>query len=457
MHLIAKRLSQPKKIFWTGEWAHICALRGWVLLLPAYAKRSRMNLLMLCTKPPWPARDGGTLAMLNMVKAFHRAGHQVTVLAMNTSKHYLYLRDLPEAIQSLADFYLVDVDTKIRLRDVIANFIFSQESYHVQRFTSGPFRAQLEELLKRQPYDVVQLEGLYTAPYIDTIREMAPNAVVALRTHNIEHEIWARRAENETRPLRKYVYMETADRIRAYEEEVFASNPFDVLVPITGRDAGFFKKMGVKTPLHVCPTGYDGADLQPDLDEAEEEVEMVFPSVGYLGAMDWEPNREGVKWFLEEVWPLVSATFPEVKFSLAGRSMPAKFYRYASDSVQVLGEVPDAARFLESQAILVVPVLSGSGMRIKIIEGMAHGRAIVATHLAAEGIGVTDRDHIFLADDPAEFAERIKVLIEQRALYDAIAQRAAEFIRTRFNNDRLVGNLLNFYQQHLRAAEAPSE
>jgi glycosyltransferase involved in cell wall biosynthesis len=416
-----------------------------------------MNILLLCIKPPWPARDGGTLATLNMVKAFHRAGHLVTVLTMNTPKHYVYLRDLPEAIQSLGTFYAVDVDTGIRLSDVLANFIFSKASYHVQRFTSGPFRAQLESLLRERSYDVVQLEGLYLGPYIDTIRAMNPYAVVALRAHNIEHEIWARRATNEGNPLRKYVYMETADRIRSYEEGLIKQSPFDVLVPITGRDAGFFKKMGMNKPLHVCPSGFDIEDLIPDLEEEEDEVPMAFPSVGYLGAMDWEPNREGVAWFLQEVWPRVAAAFPEVKFTLAGRNMPDKFFRYASSQVVVVGEVPDAARFIRSQAILVVPVLSGSGMRIKIIEAMAHGRAVVATHMAAEGIGVTDTDHIFLADDPAEFAGRIKVLIEQRALYDTIAQRAEEFIRNRFNNDRLVSNLLDFYQRNLRKPEPPEE
>lgn len=416
-----------------------------------------MNILLLCTKPPWPPRDGGSLAMLNMVKAFHRAEHEVTVLVMNTPKHYLYLRDLPADIQALGHFYAVDVDTTVRLRDVIANFIFSQESYHVQRFTSGPFRAQLEELLKYQQFDVVQLETLYTTPYIDSIRALAPHAVVALRTHNIEHEIWARRAENEQNPLKRYVYMETADRIRTYEMDLFKRNPYDVLVPITGRDLGLFRKFGANKPTHVCPSGFDIDDLRPDLDEEEDKVEMEWPSVGYLGAMDWEPNREGMDWFLDEVWPQVVAVHPEVKFYLAGRNMPDKYYRYVSPNFEVVGEVDDAARFLESKAILVVPVLSGSGMRIKIVEGMAHGRAVVATNLAAEGIGVTDTDHIFLADSAADFAERINILIEQRPLYDAIAQRAEEFIRNRFDNDRLVGNLLGFYQKHLRKPEEEGE
>lgn len=419
-----------------------------------------MRILLLCSKAPWPPKDGGALAMLNMIRAYHKAEHEVTVLAMNTPKHYLYLRSLPDRIQRQAEFYTVDVDTKVRLMDVVANFLFSKKSYHVERFTSGAFRNQLEYILSQKKFDVVQLETLYMTPYIPAIREHAPDALVSLRSHNIEHEIWARRAENETNPIKKYVFTETADRIKTYEEkEVYGRNPYDVLVPITGRDAGIFRKMGSRTPMHVSPAGFDLENLATEDEDTENDeeliepkkpIEMEYPSVAYLGAMDWEPNREGMDWFLKEVWPIVSASFPNVKFYLAGRSMPDKYYRMADKSVEVVGEVPDAAEFLRSKAVVVVPVLSGSGMRVKIIEGMAHGRAVVATNLAAEGIGVTHGDQLFLADSPYEFAECIKVLIEQRALFDAISARASEFIQAKYDNDNIIQKLLEFYQQHLK-------
>jgi len=386
-----------------------------------------------------------------MLRAFHKAGHEVTVLTMNTPKHYLFLRNLPDDILQQAEFYAVDVDTRVRFWDVMANFVFSKQSYHVQRFTSGPFRSQLEELLDRQRFDLIQLETLYMAPYLSVIRALAPDALVSLRAHNIEHEIWQRRAKNEYNPIKRYIFTETADRIQRYEKQVYTVGNFDVLVPITGRDAGVIKKLGAQMPLHVCPAGYDLSDLDPDYDpdQEEEPIEMEYPSVAYLGAMDWEPNREGIDWFLKEVWPLVNSAFPRVKFYLAGRNMPDRYFRLSVSNVEVVGEVPDAGDFLRSKAVAVVPVLSGSGMRIKIIEGMAYGRAVVATTLAAEGIGVTHGDQVFLADEPAQFAECVKVLIEQRSLYDAISQRATEFIEQNFDNDNLVNQLLAFYQKQM--------
>ncbi len=419
-----------------------------------------MRILLLCSKAPWPPKDGGALAMLNMVRGFHKAGHEVTVLTMNTPKHYLYLRNLPDRIQQQAEFYAVDVDTRVRFADVVANFLFSKSSYHVQRFTNGAFDSQLETLLRRKKFDVVQLETLYMTPYIGTIREHAPDALIALRAHNIENEIWRRRAENEYNPIKKYVFTETADRIKRYEEGVYRSNPFDALIPITGRDAGMLASMGADPRrMHVSPAGFDLENLatededdsnDEELVEPSKHIEMEYPSVAYLGAMDWEPNREGMDWFLKEVWPKVAAAFPELKFYLAGRNMPDRYYRTTPPSVEVVGEVADAGDFLKSKAVIVVPVLSGSGMRIKIIEGMAHGRAVVATKIAAEGIGVNHGQHLFLADDPAQFAECIKVLVEQRSIFDTLSQNAEEFIQNTFDNDVIIGKLLGFYKKNLK-------
>jgi len=409
-----------------------------------------VNILILCTKPPWPPRDGGALAMLNMIKSFYRLGHEVTVIMMNTAKHYTYLRDLPESVQRMAEFYAVDVDTKIRYWDVFANLVFSKEPYHVQRFTSGPFRQQLYQVLNRNKFDVIQLETLYMTPYLETIRENSPESLIAFRPHNMEHEIWQRRAANEGNPIKEYMFKEMADRISDYELGMLAGGDYDVLVPITGKDAGMMRKLGASRPLHVCPAGFDVEEMMPQLDEEEEEVEMEYPSVAYLGAMDWEPNREGIDWFLKEVWPIVYASFPDVKFYLAGRNMPGKYFGNRMPGVEVVGEVPDAARFIESKAVIIAPILSGSGMRIKVIEGMAHGRAIVATSIAAEGIGVTDTSNIFLADDPATFAARIKILLEQRPLYDTIAAKAQEYIRKDFDNDGLVKKLVGFYKKQLK-------
>ncbi|MEO1451074.1 MAG: hypothetical protein AAFV07_16205, partial [Bacteroidota bacterium] len=103
------------------------------------ADKKPLRILVLCTKFPWPPKDGGAIAMLNMIRSFHKAGEQVTVLSMNTPKHYVQLKDVPDDLRRSAEFYAVDVNTNVRVADMLANFLFSKKAYHVQRFTSKAF------------------------------------------------------------------------------------------------------------------------------------------------------------------------------------------------------------------------------------------------------------------------------------------------------------------------------
>ena len=334
---------------------------------------------------------------------------------------------------------------------MLANIFFSRESYHVVRFTSRRFREELDRILKSRKFDLVQLETLYMAPYINTIKKNAPDTLVSLRVHNTENEIWFRRARNEMNPFKKALFMETAKRIRNYEELVMSANQFDILVPITRRDGDKFKKMGAKTNVFFCNAGIDTASLNT------RPVKIEFPSLFYIGALDWEPNKEGLKWFLSQVWPHIHKRYPKVKFYIAGRRMPDKIRNIKMDNVVNLGEVDSAEAFIKPRAIMVVPILSGSGMRIKIIEGMAYGKAIVATRMAAEGLRVKHGDNILIADDPKDFADCVSVLIEKRSFYDTIASHAQAHVQKNFENDVLIDRLLGVYEKGIREKRQKKE
>ncbi|MDX1909266.1 MAG: glycosyltransferase family 4 protein [Bacteroidia bacterium] len=406
---------------------------------------SQQNILILCTRVPWPPKDGGSLAMLNMIRAYHKAGLQVTVMCMNTSRHYVQLKTLPADIRQHAEFYAVEVNTDVRTRDMLANFIFSKTSYHVQRFTSKPFRIELENLLRKKSFDFVQLETLYMAPYIQQIRAGQPDALIVFRAHNVEHEIWERRAANMDNPLKKYFLDETAFRIKAYEESVLKAGLFDVMVPISGRDEENLKKLGATKPSYVCPAGIDFDTV------ADQAAEVEFPSVFYLGALDWTPNAEGLDWFLAQVWPRIHSHYPKVPLYIAGRNMPARYSTFTRQQITALGEIDDVAELYQQKAIMIAPILSGSGIRVKILEGMAYGKPIVATSMAAEGIGLTHGDQIMIGDTPDAFANAVSVLIEHPDLCDTIGAHARQFARSRFDSTALTQKLLDYLRKQLAA------
>ncbi|MEM6262822.1 MAG: glycosyltransferase family 4 protein [Bacteroidota bacterium] len=406
------------------------------------------KILILCNKFPYPTTDGGTIAMMNMIKGFYREGVEVTVMAMNTYKHSVELEDLPEHIQQMAQYVAVDVDIRLKLFPMGWNLLAEETPYHTRRFTSKSFRQEVQELVELHEYDLVQLEGLYLTEYIKTIKAAAASRPhpkplpVVLRAHNIEHEIWKRQADQTTNSLRKYYFNTTANRIKAYQEQHLRNKNYDAVVPITKRDATELKKMGANVPVHVCPAGIDTDRLQ-GYSDGNKQIRSLF----YIGALDWMPNIEGLKWFLKHVWPRLNDTFPDVKLHIAGRNMDPFFEDAESESVVVHGEVPDAFEFMSANGIMLVPLFSGSGMRVKIIEGMALAKPIVATSIAAEGIPAQHGDHLLIADDPDAYFNCVATLLEEPNQAIAMGKHGKSFVLKQFDNQAQIQDLLGFYEK----------
>jgi len=168
-----------------------------------------MRILQLTNKPPWPDKDGGAIAMLNLTRGFYRLGHEVTILSMNTLKHHTRKEEIPPEVRKLADFRFAEVPAPVSPLSALGNLLFSRLPYNAVRFISGSYRNALTSLLKEKDFDIVQLEGLYLCPYIPLIRAHS-KALIAYRAHNIEAEIWQRTAAL-TSGLKK-VYLQILSR-----------------------------------------------------------------------------------------------------------------------------------------------------------------------------------------------------------------------------------------------------
>lgn len=398
-----------------------------------------MRILQLMNKVPWPPKDGGAIACLNMTKGFSMLGHEVTVLSMNTSKHHVRLKDMPVGLRSIADFRFVEVPAYINWIEAAFNLMFSRLPYNAQRFISDDFTQELAKLLNEKTFDVVQLEGLYLCPYIPVIRKYS-QARIAYRAHNIEYEIWERTAILSEGLRAKYL-KNLSKRIKRFEESYL--NSYDLLVPITDRDGQILDKLGNSKPKHTSQTGIDFASLVPTAKKLE------FPSLFHIGALDWAPNQEGLIWFFDNCWTKIREKCPNVKFYLAGRNAPDWFERRIKRAgVEYLGEINDAYDFINSKAIMVVPLFSGSGMRIKIIEGMSLGKPIVTTDIGTEGIPTTNSENILIANDAEQFVDAVVKLVNDRELAGNIGKNAIGFIQEKFDNLSQAEALIEFYKQH---------
>jgi polysaccharide biosynthesis protein PslH len=162
--------------------------------------------------------------------------------------------------------------------------------------------------------------------------------------------------------------------------------------------------------------------------------------------MDWMPNQQAVSWFVKNVWPTIYNQLPEARFYIAGRNMQGWVKSLSVPGVIVAGEVEDAFGFINSKSVMVSPLLSGSGMRIKIIEGMAMGKAIVSTAIGAEGIDCTSGENILIADEPATFAAVVIDLLKNPSKISDLGTAAHQLAGQRYDNQRIIRELTEFYK-----------
>ncbi|RLD73950.1 MAG: hypothetical protein DRI87_02480, partial [Bacteroidetes bacterium] len=198
------------------------------------------------------------------------------------------------------------------------------------------------------------------------------------------------------------------------------------------------------TPVKTVSFGVDPDKL--NMDEQGEPEHALF----HIGSMNWMPNIEGIQWFLQEVWPMISEALPDVKLYLAGREMPEWAWQLNLKNVEVVGEVPDAYEFMKSKTISIAPLFSGSGIRIKIIESMALGRAVISTTIGAEGINYTNNENILIADDKQSFFEAVKVLYEDKQKAKETGRKARQLILDQHNNNLLVSKMVEFYREVIK-------
>ncbi len=397
-----------------------------------------MKILQLCNKVPYPPIDGGTIAMYNLAEGLAEQGNTVDILAMETFKHPA--KKGKEGIHPNISLHYLFVDTTIKWHHLVKNFFFGKTPYIAKRFINNEFKTTLINLLEKNKYDIVQLEGLYLAPYLPVIRENCASKI-ALRSHNIENEIWKRLYKNEKFGLKKLYFKNLAKRISKFEKSWI--NKYDYLIPITYRDAVEYQKLGNKKPSKVIQTGIPEKRIAESL-TVRKERKLYF-----LGSLDWLPNQEGVLWFVKNVWPMIWHGNPGIEFHIAGRNAPEWFTKAVSKpGVTFHGEVENAKEYVDKYDIMIVPLLSGGGMRVKIVEAMAQGKIIVTTHIGAEGLDIIPNYHAIVTDMPEDFAKGVQILLENTDFYIKLGENSIRFIKTNYTNKALARDLASFYQSN---------
>jgi polysaccharide biosynthesis protein PslH len=403
-----------------------------------------MRILQLCKKFPFPPKDGEVIAVQALSESFNKLGVKVTLLSMNTSKHWVDLSALPAEFSKIYErIEAVEINNNITFQGAFRN-LFERESYHVSRFLSDSYGEKLVAILKQKRFDVVHLESIFLSPYIPLIQQHS-KAKIAIRAHNVEHEIWDRIADSSEFFFKKLYLNVMNTRLRRFELQNI--DKADILLPITERDLLIFRSLGFTGKALVTPVGFDSSAYIPDKASFSRPI-----SIGFLGSLDWQPNQEGLKWLIDEVWLKYFADNDDTDptctvLHIAGRHAPDWLKNQRIRNIEFHGEVTDAKAFMNQHSIAIIPLLSGSGIRIKMLEAMLLGRVVLTTSMGMEGIGARDGEEILVANTPEEFFEKINFCLENPHLLHSMGEKARIFATEAFDNLKIAQNVLNGYSE----------
>jgi len=399
-----------------------------------------MRILILTNKIPYPPIDGGSIATLNLSLSLSRLGNNITLLAMNTAKHYYAVKKIPPEITNQIKLIAIDVPAKISIRGALKNLFFSKNAYTAERFYTADYRQALRDLLQSEVYDIIQLEGLYLGLYIPLIRKYS-KAKIIYRAHNLEFEIW-QRAAYRSGYIKSLYFKNLSTRLLKLEKKLLPQ--YDAILPISKKDKEWFLSYAPKIKFHITPAG-----IVENLKE-QASSSKIKPDLFHIGALDWLPNQEGLLWFFDKVWPVINKKYPTLKFYLAGRNASAEIKAIKAPNLIFLGEVESASDFICSHSIMVVPLFSGSGMRIKIIEAMALGKTVISTALGLEGNPAQNNKEVLVANDKNEFLNKIDYLLSQPQKNSELGDAAKKFVNIHFNQKIISKKVQEFYLNLLK-------
>lgn len=332
-----------------------------------------------------------------ITQLLQKQGFEVKILAINTPKYFVFAQEVADEYRQKTAIEWVWVDNRVKVRSAVASLL-KNSSYHVDRFKSKAFEEKIIEILSQETFDLVVLETVYLSVYVDVIRKHFAGRLI-LRAHNIEHLIWERIAENTRFGLKKRYLSLLAKQLKSFEKSVLSR--YDEIWCISAKDTQWFENQNSNSLVKFVPFGIESGKI------SQKAIRYQCNNLFFLGSMDWYPNQEGVLWFLNNVWSAVHQQHPDLTFRIAGRNIPPNWQQLDYKGVEIVGEVENAADFLEENGVLVVPLWSGSGVRIKIIEAMAMGKVIITTTIGLEGINAVHKKHILIADTVNEFVDAV--------------------------------------------------
>lgn len=384
-----------------------------------------MKCLYITSKPIYPIVDGGCFAMDSFLKTLSHAGFIIDHFTISTQKHPFRPDAYPEGIHVES----VEIDTRIKTLQTL-KYLFKKGSYNVARFHSEEVTEKIEALIKKNTYDFVILDSLYATTYLSSIRKYFTGKIY-LRSHNCEAQIWFDLAKNEQNIPKSIYLKKLAKDLHIYESTIL--NKLDGVFAISQEDQEAFIKSNTKAKVCVIPVHLESNDQ----DEFKIEKGKIF----HVGNMDWVPNREAVERLVKLFHESIHSD-DQLKLSLVGKNIE-KHYK-SSKGIEIQGFVDDLKGFVQKSGILVSPITSSSGVRVKILEMMAYGIPVITTPSGAKGIFSEGKNAVEIQETNTALIDAILRITKDDEKLAEMQTLSKEYIKKYHNIEQIASDLKSF-------------
>ncbi len=374
-----------------------------------------MKLLYITSKPAYPTLDGGCVAIQRFLDALLLGNHEITHLTFETHKHPFDQLAWPEDLKKEIDLHSIFIDTKIKPFSMLTKTL-GGNSYHLSRFRTPDLSLKISQLLQSNQFEAIVLDGLYSAACLEDIRKLS-KAKVYIRTHNVEHEIWKTLAQNSNSAGKSFIIRLLSEALQ--KDEITLLCEVDGIFSISSEDTKKFRTLGIDTPIF---------DIPVSIETGEAPTSVTATNYFFIGGMDWIPNKEAVNCLISEIFPQIKAEIPSAELHIAGAGTDQL---KAGNGIVCHGFVPDSMAFMRESGTLLLPLKSGSGVRIKILEAMSIGVPIVTTSIGKEGINALDC--MSIADTTEEFITASIALQNNSELKEKYAQNSRAYIKANYS------------------------
>lgn len=403
-----------------------------------------MRILLLTPQRPYPPHQGTTLRNFNLVKELSKR-HAVCVLTFlepdQDPSDPGPLSDLCEWVETIP---VPQRSTGLRLRQML----LTRRPDMSWRLWSPIFSERLAHRLRQETFDVVEIEGIEMAPYLPVIATVArPRPLIIYDAHNAEwvlqRRAFAADIKNPSRwPAAVYSWVQWR-RLRRYETELLSQ--VDHTVAMSAPDKVTLRNVAPQAPITVIPNGINGPAYR-NFAGVPIPFDLVF-----TGKMDFRPNIDAALWFGQHVLPLIQADRPETTFAIVGqRPHPRLDVLRDKPGITITGYVEDVRPYIAGATVYVTPLRVGGGTRLKLLEAMTMGKAIVSTTLGAEGFPVVNGQELVLADEPDHFADEVLDLLDDPVRRERLGRAGRVFAQTNYEWDNLIPQLEKIYKAALK-------